>query len=327
VRRNLLAGKQNSGGFSLGVFTEDEMQEIHLATLEVMQKTGIFVEDEEAIEVFHSAGADVDKAKKVVRIPPYMVEDAVRWAPAKIVLAGRNPKNDFVVENNRVGFTNFGEGIKIVDAESGEIREPTKKDVADTARIVDAMSEVDVYERAVGAHEVFQEAAPLHNAEAFFANTSKHCFLGPFSGYNVRKIVEMAAAIVGGAKELAKRPIISFITCPVSPLKLVRDTCEIIMESARSGVAVNILSMAMAGGSTPVNLAGTLVSHNAEVLAGITLSQHLKKGAPVIYGSSTTAMDLRLGAASVGSPECGMLSAAVAKLARFYSLPSWVAGG
>ena len=84
--------------------------------------------------------------------------------------------------------------------------------------------------------------------------------------------------------------------------------------------------MAMAGGSSPVTLAGTLVTHNAEVLAGITLAQLTERGAPVIYGSSTTAMDLRLARASVGSPECGMINAGVAQLARFYLLPSWVAG-
>ena len=77
-----------------------------------------------------------------------------------------------------------------------------------------------------------------------------------------------------------------------------------------------ILSMAMAGGSSPVTLAGTLVTHNAEVLAGITLAQLTERGAPVIYGSSTTAMDLRLAAASVGSPECAMISAGVAQLAQ-----------
>ena len=327
MRRNLLAGKRHSGGFSLSAFTDDELNEIHLATLEIMEQTGLFVEDDEAVEILAGAGAIVDGKNKIVKFPPYLVEEAIRTAPSKIILAGRDADKDFVVENNRVGFTNFGEGIIVVDPETGELREPTKKDVGDTARVVDACSEVDVYERAVGAHDVPQIVAPLHNAEAFFPNTGKHCFLGPFSGYNVKKLVEMAAAVVGGLKKLAERPIISFVTCPVSPLKLVKDTCEIIMESARAGMSVNILSMAMSGGSSPVNLAGTLVTHNAEILGGLTLAQHTRRGAKVIYGSSTTAMDLRLGAASVGSPECAMINAAVAKLAKFYALPSWVAGG
>ena len=80
-------------------------------------------------------------------------------------------------------------------------------------------------------------------------------------------------------------------------------------------------------GANSTALAGTIVTHNAEVLGGITLNQLVRKGAPVIYGSSTTAMDLKIAAASVGTPECAVISGAVARLARYYALPSYVAGG
>lgn len=327
MKRNAHAGKISGGGFSLNTLTDDDAYDIHLASLEILEKTGIFVEDPEALDVFGDAGAEIDRKKKIVKIKPYLVEDAIRSAPSKVILAGRKPEYDYLLENNRVGFTNFGEGIKIFDIHTGELRETVKSDVAETARMVDTMSEIDVYERAVGAHDVNPAVAPLHNAEAFLSNTTKHCFLGPISGFLVKKLVEMAGAVVGGVENLKERPILSFITCPVSPLRLVQDTCEIIMEGAKSGLAVNILSMAMAGGSSPVHLAGTLANHNAEILSGIVLSQNTVKGAPVLYGSSTTAMDLRFGAASVGSPECGMINACVARLGNYYGLPTWVAGG
>ena len=327
MKRNLHAGKRTSGGFSLNVFSEDELYEIHLATLEVLQKTGVFIEDPEALEIFDGGGAMVDPKGKIVKMPPHMVEDAIRSAPAKLCLAGRHPKHDIVLETNRVGFTNFGEGVQMLDFRTGAVRPTTKADVAATALMVDYLNDVDVYERAVGAHDVPQIVGQLHNAEAWLSNTTKHGFMGPFDGMQLEKIVDMAAAIVGGRDKLRDRPIISFITCPVSPLKLVKDCCEIIIGSARNGIVMNILSMAMAGASSPVTLAGTLVTHNAEVLSGVVLNQLTCKGAPVMYGSSTTAMDLRLGTASVGSPECAMINAAVAQMARYYLLPSWVAGG
>ena len=326
MKRNLFAGKRRSDGVRFEVFTADEIADIHLGTLEILERTGVFVEDLEAREILAAAGAEVDAGTGVVRIPPFVVEQAIRTAPSKVVLAGRNPKNDIVLEAGRVGFTNFGEGVQIVDPYSGEVRVPMKTDVGDTARAVDYLPNIDVYERAVTAQDVDQEAAPLHQAEAWMANTSKHGFMGSGNAYLSDKLLDMAGAVVGGRERLRARPIISFITCPVSPLKLVRDTCEIIMAAARGYVAVNILSMAMAGGSSPVTLAGTLVTHNAEVLAGITLSQLTRPGAAVIYGSSTTSMDLRLASASVGSPECALINAAVAQIARFYLLPSWVAG-
>lgn len=116
-------------------------------------------------------------------------------------------------------------------------------------------------------------------------------------------------------------------TCPVSPLRLTEEFCDMIMEGSRQGLALMILSMAMSGGSSSVHLAGTLVGHNAEILAGITLAQLVNKGARCFYGSSTTAMDLRFGSASVGSPELAMISAANAGMANYYNLPSYISGG
>ena len=319
--------KSRSPGFGLSSLTHDELDAIHEATLEVLQNAGLFVETPEALDVFDGAGAEIDRKNKIVKIPPYLVEDAIRAAPSKILLAGRNPENDKILEADRVHFTNFSEGVEVIDPYTGERRTPTKADLANAAKVIDYLSDIDVCEKAVGACDAPPETVPLHNAEAMLANTTKHCCVGPGDGFLLKKLVAMAAAIVGGLKKLKERPILSFTTCPVSPLQLIKECCEIIMESARTGSVINILSMAMAGGTAPVSLAGTLVTHNAEVLGGITLNQLVAKGAPVIYGSSTTAMDLKLGTALVGTPECAIISGAVARLARYYALPSYVAGG
>ncbi len=327
MKRNGYASLRMSGRLNLDILTEDEVDQIHSATLALLDRTGIFVEEEKALDRFERGGARVDRNTKMVRIPPYLVEDAIRSAPSRVVLAGQDPRHDLILEGRRVHFTNFSEGVKVNDPYTGENRTPVKRDLIDTARIIDYLDEVDFCEKALGAHDVAQETVPLHNAEVYLTNTTKHCAFGPGNGKLLNKILEMAAAIVGGLKKLTERPIVSFTTCPVSPLKLISDCCEIVMESAKNNVVCNILSMAMSGGTAPVTTAGTLVTHNAEVLSGITLSQLTKRGAPVIYGSSTTAMDLKLAAATVGTPECALISAAVARLAKRYLLPCYVAGG
>ncbi len=110
VRRNAHAGRARRDGCEFRVLTDDDLADIHLGTLEVLERTGVFVEDEEAREIFAGAGATVD-ARGVVRIPGHVVEQAIRTAPSKLRLAGRSPKNDIVLEAGRVGFTNFGEGV------------------------------------------------------------------------------------------------------------------------------------------------------------------------------------------------------------------------
>lgn len=320
-------GKSQRRGFVLDSIGDNEISKIHLATLHVLEKTGIVTETEEALAVFDGAGAQVDRKTKIVKIPPHLVEGAIESAPSKVVLAGRDPKHDTILEGGCVNFTNFSEGVEVVDPYSGDRRTPVKADLANAARLVDYLSDIDVCEKAVGASDVPRAVVPLHNAEAMLTNTTKHCCVGPGDGFLLNRLVQMAAVIAGGLENHRARPVLSFTTCPVSPLQLIDECCDIIIESAKTGSALNILSMAMAGGTSPATLAGTLVTHNAEVLGGITLNQLVSRGAPVIYGSSTTAMDLKLGTASVGTPECAIISAAVARLARYYALPSYVAGG
>jgi trimethylamine--corrinoid protein Co-methyltransferase len=226
-----------------------------------------------------------------------------------------------------VTFTNFGEGIKIIDPYTGEHRDTVKADTANAARLVDYLDHLDTYERIMASHDAPQETIALHNAEASLTNTSKHHWLGPVNGFQLEKIVDICVAIAGSREKLRQRPFLSFTTCPISPLKLTDHHCEIIMGAARHGLGVNVIGMAMSGGSGPVHLAGTLVVQNCEVLSSLVLNQLSCKGSPFVYGSSTCPLDLRRATATVGSPETGMISAAVARLARYYSLPCFVAGG
>lgn len=327
MKRSLKAGKRHSGGFGLNVFTDDELYEIHLATLEVLKGTGVYVENEKALEIFDGGGAIVNPKNGIVKIPPHVVEDAIRAAPSTFHAYGRIPESDIVLEANRISFTNFGEGIRFVDPKTGELKDTTKADIEKASRIIDYLEHVETYERCMCSHDKPPEVQALHNAEASLTNTTKHHWLGPVNAYQSRRIVEMLVAIAGSNEQLRERPFLTFVSCPVSPLKLPKDHCDIIMEAAQNGLGLNVIGMAMSGGSSPIHLAGTLVSQNCEVLSSLVLNQLVCKGSPFVYGSSTCAMDLRRATASVGSPELAMISAAVARLARYYSLPCFVAGG
>ncbi len=326
MKRNIAAGGQSYNGFSLNVMSEDTMYQIHLDTLEVLEQTGVLCESEVAMEVYEANGCRVNWDKKIVKFPAYIVEDAIRKAPPKVLLAGRDPKNDVVLEGGRVNFLTFGEGIMVIDPYTGKRRPSTKQDICDVAKLVDALDHIDVIEQALNARDKDERVAMLHNAEATLSNTTKHQSQGADDAHMAKVAIEMAAAIVGGKDKLKDRPIISGGGCPVSPLTLARGNTEMLMEYAAVGLPCNPLSMAMAGGSSPITLAGTMVVHNAEILANIVLIQMVNPGNPCTYGSSTTILDLRRAIATVGCPELGMISAAVAKMAQFYNIPSFVAG-
>ena len=205
-------------------------------------------------------------------------------------------------------------------------RRSTKEDLAASTRLCDALDEVGMYSRAVYPLDQPQKVLHLHTAEACFISTSKPFLNGPESGWETKKIIDMATAAVGGAEKLKARKPIVFGSAVSSPLKLSRKFCETIMTSSHAGFPTYIASMAMAGGTAPVHLAGVLVQTNAEILAGIVLTQLVRKGTPVVYSSYSTGMDLRLGTSPLGSPETALIGASVAGLCRYYQLPSLVPG-
>ena len=329
MRRMSRSGIGTTAGFGLSAFSKDELDSIHYATLQILQDTGVKVLNENALEVFHGGACEVERFEGygIVKIPSYVVEECTFWAPRTIVYDGRNPDDDFVAEPNRVGFTTFGGCINVIDPNSRELRRATKQDCGDLTRLCDHLNEICVAVRSVNSTDCPSGTISVHNLETMITNTGKHIFLGADSVPALQVMVEMAAECVGGIDNFRKRPIFSVSVCPISPLTLPENTCEVIMGAAKFGVGVSILPMALSGGTSSATLAGTLVTHNAEVLSAIVLAQLSKKGLPCTYASTSTILDLRFGTSAIGSPEYGMINASIAKLAQYYRVPSFVGGG
>lgn len=329
ARETANADRSVTNGFSLGVFTDEQVRTLHQATLDVLHRVGVKVESKEALEIFHGAGAKVERQgdHAVVKFPPDLMEACIRSAPGRIVYHGRDSKDDYAVEPDKVSFTTFGECVQIIDPATREVRSTNKDDLGKIARICDRLEEIAVVERPVGSVEQFPPTQPLHNYEAMVANTSKHIFLGVYSAENARRIARMAAACAGGMENFRKRPMLTAFVAPTSPLVLVKMCCEVIIECARLGIGVSPISMVLAGATSPATLAGSIVVHNAEVLSAIALAQLTVKGTPCTYASCSTMMDLRFGSPGTGAPEHGMISAALTQLTKFYELPCWMGGG
>ena len=329
MKRRLRSGISVSSGLGLSSFSRDELDSIHYATLQILQETGIKVMSETACEIFHGGGARVEKQAdfSIVRIPSFLVEESAFSAPHTFVYNARNPADDFMMEPNRVGFTTFGGCINVIDPYTRKLRRSNKKDCGELVRVGDYLDEISVAERMVNSTDVTNEAQSLHNLEAMISNTGKHIFLGAESARCLQVMVDLASASMGGRELFRKKPIFTVNVCPTSPLTFGENTCDVIIESARLGLGILIIPMALSGGTSSASLAGTLVTHNAEVLASIVLAQLINKGMPCTYGSTSTILDLRFGTSAIGSPEYGMINASLVKMAQYYRLPCWVGGG
>lgn len=205
MKRRIKTGRLRTLGFSLNILTDSEAEEIHIASLELLKETGVFVESEEAIAIYDGSGCIVDRKEKVVRFPHWVVEEAIRSAPSTFYAYGRRPEDDVILGDGRVTFTNFGEGIMFVDPYTGIRRETTKEDIKKAAKIIDYLKNIETYERAMCSHDKPHQLQALHNAEASLKNTTKHHWLCSVNGFQAGKIYEMLIQIVGSKEKLKKR--------------------------------------------------------------------------------------------------------------------------
>ncbi|MFQ5710238.1 MAG: trimethylamine methyltransferase family protein [Candidatus Geothermarchaeales archaeon] len=321
MKRGLVGGK-------LRFITKEEVRAIHTATLEVLEQVGVACESKPIMKVFREAGADVELEDKRIRIPQYLVEEVLRKAPKHVILCGRNPKNDILLEGSRIYFGLGGTPTPYFrDTDTGEYRRPTKKDVADATRLGDALPNMSFIMSIAGAFDVPYEVEYLHEFEAMFNNTEKPIVYSTPGADGARRVLEMAAAITGGFDELRKRPILSLYSEPPSPLTISTSN-ENMIEFAKAGVPITLGPMPMAGATAPITMSGAAVVGNAENLAAIALIQLVKPGTPVIYAGWCGTMDQRVGRFAYGAPEMAMGSAGInAAMARYYNLPTFGFGG
>jgi len=319
-------------GMKIELFTDDDIEAIDRATRDVLSLYGVQVSDDEGLKLFKEAGCEVNFETKMVKIPDFLINQALASAPKTFYLYGRDDKHTIEQSwKGRVHYTCFGTGIQVCNYLGDgkyETRDSTGQDLINVAKVCDWAEGISYFSLPVSAREwAGKGATDVHEMYISLSNTVKHFHHIDPVAENVKFYWDMLKAYYGGDEELARtKPLMSMLVCPTSPLELSYNASQVIIQGARYGIPVNVLSMAMAGGSSSVFLAGTLVTHNAEVLAGIVLSQIAKPGAAVWYGSSTTTFDLKRGTAPVGSPELAVISAAVVKLGIYYGLPSYVAG-
>lgn len=306
--------------------TEEQVQKIHHASLTVLDKTGVQIEEKEALRLFKEAGADITGSR--VHIPAALIEGCLKNARSRVTLAGRDPENDLILEGSRVHIGTGGAALQVLDLDSGSLRPAVLKDAADMARLVDALDNIHFYLLPIYPTDIPEESVEISKYYAALSNTTKHVQAGVYTQRGLLDVIEMAERIMGGKEKLRERPIVSFITSwMVSPLLFATDVTTLLIEVCRQQMPVVLSSAPMAGSTSPITLAGTLAQLNAEQLAGLCLTQLVNPGTPVIIGPIPATADMRTGSYLGGSVELGIANAAITQLAHHYQLPIYNSAG
>jgi trimethylamine--corrinoid protein Co-methyltransferase len=307
---------------SLNILSQEEIQKIHSATLDVIEKTGVRFPSHKALDIWEANGATVDRETMIVKAPGRLIEQALALAPPAYTLAARNPEQDLALDGNHVYVGTDGCGVEVIDLESGERRRSALQDVADIATVADFLPEIAFHWVAVSAQDKPPESRGLHELQAIWEHSTKH--VQTESVYSVEEAeaaVEMAIVIAGSREALKERPPLSIMQCTAPPLGHDGGSLDAALISAAAGLPVGFMTMTSCGTTAPITLAGNLVVGNAEVISALALIQLAYPGAPVFYAAAQTAMDLRSGGYTGGGPEDFLFGAATNLLADFYDVP------
>jgi trimethylamine--corrinoid protein Co-methyltransferase len=303
----------------LQLLSEDQKRHIHQTTLELLRRTGVKVLVPEVQDLLEEAGCWVDGER--VYIPPHLVDWAIRVAPSRVVLCRRDGGQAITLEG-RKGFYGTGSDTPFVrDAYTGERRKAVLEDVANVARLVDALDNVDFLMCMGIASDVTESISDLYHFREMLTNTTKPLVYTAWDRPNLEAIVDMAEAVAGGAEALRRSPFFALYSEPISPLTHAKESCEKLLFIAKKGLPVVYTPAVMIGGTAPVTVAGALVQANAEQLSGLLITQLVREGAPVIGAGGILHMDMSKGLISYAAPEFMLAMTAFSEMYHYYEIP------
>ncbi len=321
-----MAEKGIEGG-SYKPLSQESIEKIHETAMRVFEEVGIEVNSREALDLFKHTDARVDEHTRRVTIPRDTVMDLVNKAPSEVTLYARDRKHNIVLGGTSVHAGTGGTALNVIDRKNGHKRVATLNDLKEFAKLVDDLENIHIFMLPVYPTDVPVEKVDVNRFFAGLDNTSKHIMGGVYTLEGIEQVIKMAQIVAGTKSRLRERPIISMVTCSISPFKIDYLYGDMLVAIAKAGIPAVCPAEPLCGATSPVTLAGTLVVQVVDSLSGVIISQLANPGTPVIYGSVASSTDLRDMKYITGSVEMGLLNAAGAQMAQFYELPFYATGG
>ena len=306
----------------LRLLSDEQIKLFHEKALYILEKTGVKFESEEALKILEDHGADVDFARKVVKINPQMVDDAVRKAPATLKLYNRDGELAADLSGNNTYYDPGSSLTKFMESDGKNVRKSESKDLVQICRVNDALENIRLQSTAVVCNDVPELIGDSYRLYLCLKSSPKAIITGAFSVPGVIYMHDMLAAAVGGHDQLREKPLAVFDACPSPPLKWTHISAQNIIDCARIGLPLELISLPMPGAGTPVTLAGSLIIHTAETLSGLVLAQCVNPGTPVIYGGAPVQFDMRFGTTPFSAVEATMIAAAYSQIGKYFNLPT-----
>lgn len=306
----------------LNILSEEMVQKIIDEGLALLMDPGVRVHNQEALRLLAEAGAEVDMEAQIAHIPEPIVRRALETAPSEFYLYNLDGEPVVHYGGDSVQFDPGSAAITVLDSETQQQRQPLTPDLVKFVKLVETIPQLDAQSTSMICVDVPEEIGDLYRLYLALNYIRKPIITGAFRKDTWWVMKDMLVAVAGGEKALREKPIAVFDVCPSPPLLWSDLTCQNMIDSARHGIPSELVSMPLAGATAPVTLAGAVVQHTAECLSGVVICQLAQEGAPIVWGGSPAAFDMREGTTPMGAVGTWMIDCAYTQVGKALGMPT-----
>lgn len=306
----------------LQFLSQDTIEHIVSEAYDLLSDPGVRVHSERALHLLAEHGAEVDFQAQVARIPADLARRAVETAPSSFHLYDADGQPVVHYGGDDVHFDPGSAAIGILDHGATQSRSPVTADFVRFAKLAHELDALEAVATSLVCADVPQEISDLYRLYLILLYTRKPVVTGAFAVETWGVMKDLLVAVAGSERALAEKPIAVFDVCPSPPLLWSEITCENLMDCAQYRVPAELVSMPLTGATGPATLVGTVVQHTAECLSGVTIHQLVNPGAPIVWGGSPAAFDMRTGTTPMAAIETIMIDCSYAEVGKYLGLPT-----
>ena len=306
----------------LSILSDDVVDQIIDEAIQLLSNPGIRVHNPEGLRLLAEAGVEVDASSQIARIPESLVRQCVGSAPKEFYLYNLSGQPVVRYGGDTVQFDPGSTAVSIYDQSTGQHRSPTTADYVKFVKLVETLHQMDAQSTAFICRDVPEGIGDLYRLYLALIYMQKPIVTGAFGIDTWWIMWGMLSLVAGGEDELAKKPLAVFDVCPTPPLLWSNLTCQNLIDCARKGVPSELVSMPLAGATSPVTLAAAVVQHAAESLSGVVIGQLANPGSPIVWGGAPAAFDMREGTTPMGDVNTWLIDMAYIQVGKSLGLPT-----
>jgi trimethylamine--corrinoid protein Co-methyltransferase len=306
----------------LHILDDDLARQIVGEAKNILSEIGVDVQGTALRQRLFDAGLKMDSKGERVLFPPDVVDAAIASAPASITLSDRDGSQRAEIGGDNVYFTPGSSGLSVLDHRSGETRPATTVDFVEYVRLADGLPNIAYLATAFSTYDIDPQVSDAWRLYLCLSGSRKPVVSGAFSEHGVPRMVAMMQLFRRDRADLIKRPLAIFTITPTGMFRYGEDSCQNLLDCVEVGIPVEIVPVTLMGLIAPVTLVGAAVFHTADVLAGVTMAQLIKPGAPVLFGGAPAAFHMKATTAPMSAIEAQRLDAAYVAVAKSLGLPA-----